>query len=75
MSCELAELGDVEIIAVTTRINSKLWRSMLEAHHYLGSGPLCGAQLRYLVRSEHYGWIGGLSYSACARRWKVATSG
>ncbi|MBE7547061.1 MAG: DUF4338 domain-containing protein [Planctomycetia bacterium] len=23
---------------------------------------------RYLVRSEHYGWIGGLSYSACARR-------
>ena len=68
VSCELAELGDVEIIRVTTRFHSKLWRSMLEAHHYLGSGPLCGAQLRYLVRSEHYGWIGGLSYSACARR-------
>lgn len=68
VSCELAELGDVEIIRVTTRFHSKLWRSMLEAHHYLGSGPLCGAQLRYLVRSEYYGWIGGLSYSACARR-------
>ncbi|MBE7547709.1 MAG: DUF4338 domain-containing protein [Planctomycetia bacterium] len=58
MSCELAELGDVEIIRVTTRFHLKLWRSMLEAHHYLEVG-LCGAQLRYLVSSEHYGWIGG----------------
>jgi hypothetical protein len=43
---------------------------MMDAHHYLKSGPLCGAQLRYLARSERFGWIGGLSYSACARRVK-----
>ncbi|MEK7753573.1 MAG: IS4 family transposase [Acidobacteriota bacterium] len=63
----LAELGAVEIIRVTTSLQSALWRGMMDAHHYLKSGPLCGAQLRYLVRSAH-GWLGGLSYSACARR-------
>lgn len=26
-----------------------LWRQALDAHHYLGAGKLCGAQLRYLV--------------------------
>ncbi|MBE7545797.1 MAG: DUF4338 domain-containing protein [Planctomycetia bacterium] len=67
-------VGDVEIIRVTTRFHSKLWRSMLEAHH-LGSEPSCGAQLRYLVRSEHYGWIGGLVIVPVPDGWKVATSG
>ncbi len=66
--CTLAELGEVEIIRVTSTALSALWRGMLDAHHYLKSGPLCGAQLRYLVRSTRYGWLGGLSYSACARR-------
>lgn len=32
------------------------------------SGPLCGAQIRYLARSGRFGYIGGLSFSACARR-------
>jgi len=66
--CTLAELGEVEIIRVTSNALSALWRGMLDAHHYLKSGPLCGAQLRYLVRSSRYGWLGGLSYSACALR-------
>lgn len=68
VNCCLAELGKVEIVRVTSRNLSALWHGLMDAHHYLKSGPLCGAQLRYLVRSEHYGWIGGLSYSACARR-------
>ena len=68
VECSLAELGAVEIVRVTSGILSALWRGMMDAHHYLKSGPLCGAQLRFLVRSEQYGWIGGLSYSACARR-------
>ncbi|WP_169702789.1 Druantia anti-phage system protein DruA [Candidatus Kuenenia stuttgartiensis] len=74
MSCELGSWGRRDYTGYN-EIHSKLWRSMLEAHHYLGSGPLCGAQLRYLVRSEYYGWIGGLSYSAVPDGWKVATSG
>ena len=68
VECSLADLGEVELVRVTTRPLSALWRGMMDAHHYLGSGPLCGAQLRYLALSEGYGWIGGLSYSACARR-------
>jgi len=55
-------------VRVTTGPLSALWRGLLDEHHYLKSGPLCGAQLRYLAHSECFGWIGGLSYSACARR-------
>jgi hypothetical protein len=40
----------------------------LERHHPLGAGPLCGAQLRYLIRSPRYGWLGGLAFSAPALR-------
>jgi hypothetical protein len=68
VACELSELGELEIVRVTCGRLSALWRGMMDAHHYLKSGPLCGAQLRYLVRSAQAGWIGGLSYSACARR-------
>ena len=68
VDCSLGDLGKVELVRVATRPLSALWRGMMDAYHYLGSGPLCGAQLRYLVLSECYGWIGGLSYSACARR-------
>jgi len=68
VSCTLTELGEVVLIRVSSNELSRLWRGLLDAHHYLKSGPLCGAQLRYLVRSERYGWLGGLSYSACALR-------
>jgi hypothetical protein len=68
VACTLAELGEVALLRVNSTELSRVWRGLLDAHHYLQSGPLCGAQLRYLVRSERYGWLGGLSYSACARR-------
>lgn len=68
VSCTLAELGEVTLMRVSSNELSRVWRGLLDAHHYLKSGPLCGAQLRYLARSERYGWLGGLSYSACARR-------
>ena len=69
VACTLAELGEVALLRVSGNELSRVWRGLLDAHHYLQSGPLCGAQLRYLVRSERYGWLGGLSYSACA--WRV----
>jgi len=68
VSCTLCELGEVEIVRVTPGPLAALWRGLMDAHHYLKSGPLCGAQLRYLAHSDRFGWIGGLSYSACARR-------
>ena len=67
VACSLTDVGAVEIVRVTSRHRSALWRGMMDAHQYLKSGPLCGAQLRYRVRSERDGWIGGLSYSRGAR--------
>ena len=41
----------------------------MEGYHYLGCGPLCGAQMRYLIKSPCHGWLGGLSFSGAA--WRV----
>lgn len=67
--CALADLGEIKLVRVGGGGTlSGLWRGMMDAHHYLRSGPLCGDQLRYLIHGEHHGWLGGLSYSACAHR-------
>jgi hypothetical protein len=68
VSGALGDLGKLELVRVARGALSVVWRGMLDAYHYLKSGPLCGAQLRYLVRSERVGWVGALSYSACALR-------
>ncbi len=68
----LADLGPVEIVPVVSRHRrtSAVWTGLMEAHHYLGAGPLCGAQLRYLVRSETHGWLGALAFSSATWRLK-----
>ncbi|MHC4854303.1 MAG: IS4 family transposase [Planctomycetota bacterium] len=68
----LAELGPIEIVPVASRHcrTSPVWTQLMEAHHYLGAGPLCGAQLRYLVRSEVHGWLGALAFSSATWRLK-----
>ncbi len=67
----LAELGRIELIPVEARTpESRQWRELLDRYHPLKSGPLCGAQQRYLIRSEHFGWLGGLAFSASA--WHLA---
>jgi len=70
--CSLAELGAVTVEPVTSRYSrsSGVWNGLMDAYHELGSGPLCGAQLRYLVRSSRHGWLGALSFSAATRRLK-----
>jgi hypothetical protein len=70
LSLRLAELGPVELVLIADgdRALSRIWRGLLERHHPLGSGPLCGAQLRYLIRSARFGWLGGLAFSAPAWR-------
>ncbi|MGH8278962.1 MAG: IS4 family transposase [Gammaproteobacteria bacterium] len=61
----LAALGAVELLRVTDQVQSRTWRSLM-AEHPLGAGPLCGAQLRYLIGSRA-GYLGALSFSAPAR--------
>jgi hypothetical protein len=72
VACSIAELGEVEVVPVSSRYSKALgvWKGMLDEYHYLGGGPLCGAQIRYLVRSSRVGWLGGLSFSAATPRLK-----
>ena len=72
LCCRLKTLGEIKLVFVETKNRplSRLWNDLMETYHYLGSGPLCGAQMRYLIESSVYGWIGGLAFSAAA--WRVA---
>jgi len=72
LCCSLEDLGLIEIIPIQfgDREASNLWNTLMERFHYLGRGPLCGAQIRYLIRSSIYGEIGGLAFSAAA--WRVS---
>ncbi|HKI86196.1 MAG TPA: IS4 family transposase [Thermoanaerobaculia bacterium] len=68
----LADLGGVVVRPVNSRDaeESRIWRSLLDQHHYLGSGPLCGAQIRYLIESAAYGIVGAMAFSSAS--WVLA---
>jgi hypothetical protein len=68
---KLSDLGGVwlEVVDRRDEARSRLWWAMMNAHHPLGGGPLCGAQIRYFVVSSA-GCLGGLSFSAAA--WRLA---
>lgn len=69
----LANLGRIDVVLVGERASraAQVWKALLQRHHYLGAGPLCGAQLRYLVRSEHHGIVAALAFSASAWRLRA----
>jgi hypothetical protein len=71
ITCDLSDLGHIEVIAITNSRSedSRAWNAIMDEYHYLGRGPLCGAQIRYIVKSSVYGIVGGLSFSAAA--WKL----
>ncbi len=64
----LAELGEVSVFPVASRYSkeSRIWFTLLDRYHYLGSGPLCGSQIRYLVKSSRYGYLGALAFSSAS---------
>jgi Domain of unknown function (DUF4338)/Transposase DNA-binding len=51
-----------------------LWNDLMIGQHPCGDAPLVGAQMRYLIGSEH-GWLGALGFGpaafvlACRDRW------
>jgi Domain of unknown function (DUF4338)/Transposase DNA-binding/Transposase Tn5 dimerisation domain len=67
---KLDKLQPIELILIGSAGSraSQQWNELMSRHHYLGAGPLCGAQLRYLVHSPHYGYVGALAFSAAAWR-------
>jgi len=68
IACSLTDMGRIDIEMVTSSDGkaSMTWRSLMDEHHYLGSGPLVGAQIRYLIHSSAYGCIGAMGFSSAA---------
>ena len=55
----------------------RVWNELMLCEHPQGAGPLVGAQMRYLIQSEH-GWLGGFGFGAAALRrcrWPIAIAG
>jgi hypothetical protein len=73
VQCTLQELGEITMVIVSSRYSktSQIWNGLMERFHYRGKGPLCGAQIRYLVHSSRYGWVGALAFSAATWRLKA----
>ena len=73
VECPLPELGHIELVCINRadKRMSGIWNDLMDRYHYLGAGPLCGAQIRYLIWSEQYGWLGGLAFSAAAWHLKA----
>ena len=68
LQCQLHQLGQMSVEPVTSRYCKahKQWVKLMDSFHYLGSGPLCGAQMRYMVHSSTYGYLGALAFSSAA---------
>jgi hypothetical protein len=68
----LAALGQVELVWVEKAGSAaaQMWTGLMAHHHPLGAGPLCGAQVRYLIVSERHGLLGAMAFSSAA--WRLA---
>lgn len=66
LTCRLEELGEVTVSPVKSRHSqeSKIARALLQAHHYLGAGSMRGNQMRYVIRSGRWGYVGVLTFSS-----------
>ena len=76
IKCNLSELQEIRIIRVSSRYskNHHIWKEMMGSYHYLGSGPLCGHQMKYLIESNSYGYVGGFAFSSAAWRLEARDS-
>jgi hypothetical protein len=72
IACDLKALGNIEIQMVSSCYSKAfgIWKALLDQHHYLGSGPLFGGQIRYLIHNSNYGYLGALSFGNVSRALK-----
>lgn len=66
LSCTLEELGEVRVEPVGSRHSkeSKIARELLQRHHYLGADSMRGNQIRYVIRSGRWGYLGVVTFSS-----------
>lgn len=72
INCAFSQLGEIIVEPISSRfsIDSKAWFSLLNHYHYLGSGSLCGAQIRYIVKNSKGAYIGALAFSSATYKLK-----
>ncbi len=62
---QAGEVRGLCLIKVDTLERMRIWNELMLCEHPQGAGPLVGAQMRYLIGSQH-GWLGGLGFGAAA---------
>jgi len=63
------QIHQLQLIRVESDSEVRIWNELMIQEHPRGAGPLVGAQIRYLIGSDH-GWLGGLGFSASALQLK-----
>ena len=64
----LPRLGTVRLRRVQSAGARALWRAMLEEHHPQGAAQAPGCRLSWLLESEAFGILGGMSFVAAPMR-------
>jgi Domain of unknown function (DUF4338)/Transposase DNA-binding/Transposase DDE domain len=59
------DVRGLTLIKVENLAHMRVWNELMICEHPQGAGPLVGAQMRYLIGSEH-GWLGGFGFGAAA---------
>ena len=64
VACALCDLGALSLDLVTDAADRRRWEAMVETHHPKGWRRPPGGQLRYWIRSERHGILGGVGFAA-----------
>ncbi|MCY3599100.1 MAG: IS4 family transposase [Acidimicrobiaceae bacterium] len=64
VACTLRDLGVLSLDLVTDAADRRRWEAMIETHHPEGWRRPPGGQLRYWIRSERHGVLGGIGFTA-----------
>ena len=64
VSGSVRDLGALSLELVAATEERRRWEAMIETHHPEGWRRPPGSQVRYWVRSERYGLLGGIGFTA-----------
>ncbi len=69
LACALEDLGPFSLDPVGDAGDRRLWEAMMGARHPLGWARPPGGQMRYWVRSERHGVLGGIGFGSAT--WQL----
>ncbi len=69
VACALEVLGPVWLDQVGRTADRRLWEAMMARHHPQGWARPPGGQVRYWIRSERHGVLGGIGFGSAT--WKL----